>query len=195
MTLQIDPAVTSLLQEIEAGNSDATEQLFDLLYRELRSIASSRLAAEASGQTLQATALVHEAYLRLVGSDRPMEHQWRSREHFVSVAARTMRRILIDRARVRSAVKRGGGRGRRQVDPATIALDSPPEDLLALDGALSALEAIDRQKAELVRLRFFAGLTLGEASQVLGMSRSTADRAWRYAKSWLYDRLKNCPDS
>jgi len=181
--------VTNILSQIDQGDPAAAEQLLPLVYNELRKLAAARLAQEKPGQTLQATALVHEAYLRLVG---PVARgkQWEGRGHFFAAAAEAMRRILINRARDRNRQKRGGDMRRVDVDAIEIALDTPDEDLLALDEALQELAAADKLCADLVQLRFFAGLTLGEAAEVLGMPRRTADRHWAYARAWLFDRLK-----
>jgi RNA polymerase sigma factor (TIGR02999 family) len=179
--------VSRILSAIEQGDPHAASQLLPLVYDELRALAAHRLAHEKPGQSLQATALVHEAYLRLVGGDRPP--RWDSRGHFFAAAAEAMRRILIDNARRRHRLKRGGDR--RRVDLAQVAAlpASPADDLLALDEALDQLAAEDPKKAELVKLRFFAGLSVEEAAQCLDISRATADRYWAYARAWLYDRL------
>ena len=158
-----------------------------LVYDELRRLAEQMLAREKPGQTLQATALVHEAYLRLVG-DEP-DKPWDGRRHFFAAAAEAMRRVLIDRARNRRRQKRGGGRRRVRIDLDALLVDPPGDDLLALDEALEALAREDPAGAELVRLRAFAGLTLGEAAEVLGIGRRTADRYWAYARAWLCDAL------
>jgi len=183
--------VTRLLSEIESGDSTAAEQLLPLVYDELRKLAASKLSQENPGQTLQATALVHEAWLRLVGSDGS-EQSWDSRGHFFAAAAESMRRILVDQARRKNSEKRG--RGRRQVkmeDTVSLAPDveSSLADLLSLNEALDQLEAIDPQKAQLVKLRYFAGLTLDEAALATGVSVATAKRQWVYARAWLYGKL------
>jgi RNA polymerase sigma factor (TIGR02999 family) len=178
---------TRILAAIERGDPRAAEQLLPLVYDELRALAESRLAREQPGQTLQATALVHEAYLRLVGEGDP---GWDGRGHFFAAAAEAMRRILINRARDRGRLKRGGGLAREDVDPARLALDAPGDDLLALDEALERLEGLAPECAALVKLRFFAGLTQGEAAHALGLARRTADRHWAYAKAWLYHELR-----
>jgi RNA polymerase sigma factor (TIGR02999 family) len=180
--------VTQLLSAIDQGDPQAAEQLLPLVYDELRRLAAARLNQEKSGQTLQATALVHEAYIRLVGSDKAQD--WNSRGHFFAAAAESMRRILINRARDKHRQKRGGGLRRVDLDAIEIALDTPDEDLLALDEALQELAAADKLCADLVQLRFFAGLTLGEAAEALNMPRRTADRHWAYARAWLFDRLQ-----
>jgi RNA polymerase sigma factor (TIGR02999 family) len=185
--------VTSILSAIEQGDPHAAEQLLPLVYEELRQLAAARLAQEKPGQTLQATALVHEAYLRLV--DTEQAQQWNSRGHFFAAAAEAMRRILVDRARHRGSRKAGGGRARCDLDALEIALPEIPEDLLALDEALNKLAATDKKAAELVHLRFFAGLPLPEAAQLLGISPRTADRLWAYARAWLHQEIQGtAPD-
>jgi RNA polymerase sigma factor (TIGR02999 family) len=181
--------VTHILSQIESGDPQAAEQLLPVVYDELRKLAAQKLSQEQPGQTLQATALVHEAYLRLVGPVVP-GRQWEGRGHFFAAAAEAMRRILINRARDKGRQKRGGDLRRVDLDAIEIALDTPAEDLLALDEALQQLAATDKLCANLVQLRFFAGLTLGEAALALGMPRRTADRHWAYARAWLFDRLK-----
>jgi len=176
--------VTRILSDIEQGDPKAAEQLLPLVYDELRKLAARRLAHERPGQTLQATALVHEAYLRLVGS-RP-EQGWDSRGHFFAAAAEAMRRILVENARRKGRQKRGGHRTQVELDEADLACRMPPEDLLALDEALARLAAEDPVKARLVELRFFAGLSVEEASKALGVSAITAKRYWRYARAWLH---------
>ena len=176
--------VTRILSAIEQGDPRAAEQLLPLVYDELRKLAARRLAREKPGLTLQATALVHEAYLRLVGGRR--EEGWDSRGHFFAAAAEAMRRILVENARRKRREKHGGGRLRVDLDEASLVCRMPPEDLLALDEAMTKLAAEDPIKARLVQLRFFAGLSLEEASEVLGVSAVTAKRYWRYAKAWLH---------
>jgi RNA polymerase sigma factor (TIGR02999 family) len=176
-----------LLDAARQGDAKAAHELLPLVYDELRRLAAVRLAQEARGQSLQATALVHEAYLRLVGDgDEP---RWHGRRHFFAAAAEAMRRILIDRARARGAEKRGGGRARHSLDDVDPAAPEAPEDLLAIDEALGRLAARDAVKAELVKLRFFAGLTLEQAAAVLDISPATADRYWAYARVWLLREL------
>jgi RNA polymerase sigma factor (TIGR02999 family) len=179
--------VTGLLNAIDQGDPQAASRLLPLVYAELRRLAAQKLAQEAPGQTLDATALVHEAYLRLVGDGS--ERQWDSRGHFFTAAAEAMRRILVDNARRKRSRKHGGGRTRQELDEAHLPAPQPRDDLLALDEALHKLAAKDRTKAELVQLRYFAGLTLEQAAQVLGISRTTADRYWAYAKAWLHQEL------
>jgi RNA polymerase sigma factor (TIGR02999 family) len=179
--------VTQLLNAIEQGEPHAAEQLLPLVYDELRRLAAQRLAQEKPGQTLQATALVHEAYLRLVGKgDAP---GWHGRGHFFAAAAEAMRRILVENARRKQALKRGGGYTRRELDEAGLLAPEPREDLVALDEALNKLAGIDPAKAELVKLRYFAGLTAAEAARALGISGTTAERYWTYARAWLRDEI------
>jgi RNA polymerase sigma factor (TIGR02999 family) len=175
--------VTRILSAIEQGDPQAAEQLLPLVYDELRRVAAQKLAQEKPGQTLQATALVHEAYLRLV--DAELAQHWNSRGHFFAAAAEAMRRILVDAARSRSAGKRGGGRLRVEVDVAEFAAPQDDQKLLALEEALAKLEAHHPAKAQLVKLRYFAGLSTREAAESLGISTATADRYWAYARAWL----------
>src|SRR4051794_39251329 len=176
--------VTRILDAIEQGDSKAASELLPLVYDELRRLAAQRLAHEQPGQTLQATALVHEAYLRLVGEDDA--RGWDGRGHFFAAAAEAMRRILIDRARHKQTEKAGGGRRRLNLDGIEPTLAETDGDrLLALDDALRQLEAEDPRKAELVKLRYFAGLTAEQAAAALGVSLSTAEKDWAYARSWL----------
>jgi RNA polymerase sigma factor (TIGR02999 family) len=176
--------VTQVLAAIVQGNSRAAEELLPLVYDELRRLAAQKLAHEQPGQTLQATALVHEAYLRLVGGKQTAD--WDGRRHFFAAAAEAMRRILIDRARHKQTSKAGGGRRRLDLDDIEPALEEENGDrLLALDEVLRQLEAEDPRKAELVKLRFFAGLTAEQAAAALGVSASTAEKDWAYARSWL----------
>jgi RNA polymerase sigma factor (TIGR02999 family) len=178
--------MTRILTAIEQGDPKATEQLLPLVYEELRRLAAHKLARENPGQTLQATALVHEAYVRLVGSPTDdCAPSWNSRGHFFAAAAEAMRRILVDRARHKRALKSGGDR--RRVDLADVEAAAPEDgvDLLALHDAIDKLEAMDKRKADLVKLRFFVGLTIEEAAGALGISTSTADNDWAYARCWL----------
>ena len=175
--------VTRVLSAIEQGDPKATEQLLPLVYDELRKLAAQKLAQEKPGQTLQATALVHEAYLRLV--DRDTAQGWDSRGHFFAAAAEAMRRILVENARRKAGPKAGGDRQRVDLDAIEPPIDGPRVDLIALDEALTALEAKDRRKADVVRLRFFAGLSIEQTAQALGISAATANNDWSYAKSWL----------
>jgi RNA polymerase sigma factor (TIGR02999 family) len=182
--------VTSILSAIEQGDPKAADQLLPLVYDELRKLAACKLAQEKPGQTLQATALVHEAYLRVAGGEK--NQHWDSRRHFFAAAAEAMRRILIDQARHRQSAKRGGALKRVPLDegPSLVApAGAPGEDLLALDEALRELEAEDPVKAGLVKLRFFAGVSLEDAAAMLGISPATAKRYWIYARSWLFGKL------
>jgi RNA polymerase sigma factor (TIGR02999 family) len=172
--------VTRILSAIELGDLHAAEQLLPLVYDELRKLAAQKLAQEKPGQTLQATALVHEAYLRLV--DGEQARQWNSRGHFFSAAAEAMRRILVDQARRKQATKRGGQARRVPLDAVDIGFTSPAEELLALDEALTRLAAEDPQAAQLIQLRHFAGLSLEDAAEIVGISRSTAYEHWSYAR-------------
>jgi RNA polymerase sigma factor (TIGR02999 family) len=180
--------VTRILSTIERGDPSASEQLLPLVYQELRKLAAARMAPESLDHTLQATALVHEAYLRLVDGNN-VQH-WNSRGHFFGAAAEAMRRILVDQARGKQADKRGG-RGRRvSLDAAEASFTSPIDELLDIDEALTRLEAVDPRAAELVKLRYFAGLTIAEAAQSLGVAPRTADDLWAYARAWLFRALR-----
>jgi RNA polymerase sigma factor (TIGR02999 family) len=181
--------VTRILSAIEQGDPHAAEQLLPLVYDELRKLAAQRLAQEKPGQTLQATALVHEAYLRLVGNGA--ERHWDGRRHFFAAAAEAMRRILVENARRKRGPKRGGLLHRVDADLELVAGQAPPVDMLALDDALSRLADASPARAELVKLRFFAGMTVPEAAEVLGISLATAERYWTYARTWLYAELKD----
>jgi RNA polymerase sigma factor (TIGR02999 family) len=176
--------VTRILSAIEQGDTHASEQLLPLVYDELRKLAARRLAQEAPGQTLQATALVHEAYLRLADTDTTQH--WDSRGHFFAAAAEAMRRILVENVRRKQSKKHGGEGEQVPLDQIEIALPPPDDDLLALDEALSRLAAQRPAVADLVKLRFFAGLTMDEAAGVLGISPATAYRQWDYARAWLF---------
>ena len=178
--------VTKILSEIEQGDRCASEKLLPLVYEELRRLAARRLSQEKPGQTLQATALVHEAYLRLVGSEN---RSWDSRGHFFGAAAQAMRRILVDNARRKQSLQRGGGMMRHELGEIEITIPAPTDDLIALDEALDKLAEQDKTKAELVKLRYFAGLTGEQAAKVLGISTSTADRHWAYARAWLHQEV------
>ncbi len=184
-------AITQVLNAIEQGDPRAAEQLLPLVYGELRKLAARRLAGEAPGHSLQPTALVHEAYLKLVGSDP--RQPWNGRAHFFAAAAEAMRRILIDHARRKHRVRHGGGMKRVELDAVgdieLVAENGGADELLALDEALTKLATADARKAELVRLRYFAGLTLEQAAELLGISRATADRHWAFARAWLYDEM------
>jgi RNA polymerase sigma factor (TIGR02999 family) len=178
--------LTRILTALERGDTAAAGQLLPLVYDELRRLAAQKLAGEAPGQTLQPTALVHEAYLRLVGADAAA--QWHGGDHFFAAAAEAMRRILIDNARRKRTLKRGGDRQRQPLDG--LAAPEPDDELLALDEALQRLAAQDPQKAKLVELRYFAGLTGEQAARVLGISPTTADRHWAYARAWLQTAVR-----
>jgi RNA polymerase sigma factor (TIGR02999 family) len=180
--------VTRILSAIEQGDPRAAEKLLPLVYDELRKLAAQRLAHEKPGQTLQATALVHDAYLRLVDVEHARD--WNSRGHFFAAAAEAMRRIVIDRARDRRRLKRGGGGQRVDLDLGVIPDGTPDENLIDLDEALQRLERDDPVGASLVKLRFFAGLGQAEAAEALGLPRRTADRHWAFARAWLFDRLR-----
>lgn len=178
--------VTRILQAIEHGEVGAADELLPLVYDQLRREAQRRMAGERSDHTLQATALVHEAYLRLLGSEKI---PWQNRAHFFAAAAEAMRRILIDHARHKKAARHGGGRGRVDLDDADLASEAPSTDIIALDEALTKLATEDGIKADLVKLRYFAGLTAEQAGEMLGISRATADRYWAYARAWLYHEI------
>jgi len=185
---------TRILSAIEHGDAHAVEQLLPLVYDELRKLAARRLAHEKPGQTLQATALVHEAYLRLVASgdaSAPGEPRWDSRGHFFAAAAEAMRRILVNRAQEKNCLKRGGGWRRVDLDGLAAVDNASDEDLLALNDALEQLAQESPPCAALVKLRFFAGLTLAEAAAALGLARRTADRYWAYARARLYEMLSD----
>jgi RNA polymerase sigma factor (TIGR02999 family) len=184
--------LTRVLSAIEQGDPSAAEKLLPLVYDELRKLAAQRLAHEKPGQTLQATALVHEAYLRLVGGQP--QPGWDSRGHFFAAAAEAMRRILVESARRKGRQKRGGALVRVNLEDAELACRMPPDDLIALDEALAKLAAEDPVKARLVELRFFAGLSLEEASKALGVSAATAKRYWRYARAWLHREVAGSDD-
>jgi RNA polymerase sigma factor (TIGR02999 family) len=184
--------VNRILDEIRQGKPQAADQLLPLVYEELRRLAARQIAKESTGQTLQATALVHEAYVRLVSrqSDEASGRAapWQGKGHFFAAAAEAMRRILIERARRRK--RRGERHQPLATEPLAPAMTPPVEDLLSIDEALTALAAEDPQKAELVKLRFYAGLTLEEAAECIGVSRATASRYWAYARAWLHERLQ-----
>jgi RNA polymerase sigma factor (TIGR02999 family) len=182
--------VTRILSAIGHGDPKAAGQLLPLVYDELRALAARKLAREKPGQTLQATALVHEAYLRLVDKDEA--RRWESRAHFFAAAAEAMRRILVDNARRKRRPKHGGDRRRIDLDGSALLEDVPPsDDLIALDEALTKLAAEEPVKAKLVQLRYFAGLTVPQAAELLGLSTATAERYWTYARTWLYCALKD----
>jgi RNA polymerase sigma factor (TIGR02999 family) len=180
--------VTNILSQIEQGDPSAADQLLPLVYEELRKLAAANLAHEKPGQTLQATALVHDAYLRLV--DVKKAQHWNSRGHFFAAAAEAMRRILIDRARSKSRKKRANGGHKLELDSISVAIDASPDELLFIDEALERMEAEYPQCAELVKLRFFAGMSQQESAVALGIPRRTADRQWSFARAWLYQQLQ-----
>jgi RNA polymerase sigma factor (TIGR02999 family) len=190
--LWIMSEVTRILSAIEQGDAHAAEQLLPLVYDELRKLAAQKLAQEKPGQTLDATALVHEAYLRLVDTDKAQ--QWTGRGHFFAACAEAMRRILVDRARKKRRSKHGGDRTRITLDEAACLADCH-DDLLALDEALDRLAEQEPARAELVKLRYFAGLSLDEAAACLGISRATARRYWTVARAWLFDALSQTDDT
>jgi len=179
--------VTRILDRVQQGDPKAAEELLPLVYEELRRLAAARMAHEAPGQTLQPTALVHEAWLRLAGSEK---QSWRDRRHYFAAAAEAMRRILIDNARRKGRVRHGKGLVRVDLDQVDLAIQAEDESLLAVDEALSKLAVEDPAKAELVKLRYYVGLSIPEAGQALGLSESTAKRYWNYARAWLYHELK-----
>ena len=178
--------VTRILNAIERGDAKATDELLPLVYEELRILAAQKLSHESPGQTLQATALVHEAYLRLVG-DEP--RTWENRGHFFAAAAEAMRRILVENARRKKTSKRGGGRPRIDLEAADVGVQAASEDLIAIDEALTMLGDQDAVKAELVKLRFFAGLSIDQSAEALGISRATAIRHWSFARAWLFHHM------
>ena len=185
--------VTRILSQIESGDPSAAEKLLPLVYDELRKLAAAKLALEKPGQTLQATALVHEVFLRLVKAPQdqaePALRQWDGRGHFFAAAAEAMRRILVENARSKKRHKRGGELTRRELDEAAVVAPEIHEDLVALDGALDRLKAVDAQAVELVQLRYFAGLSVADAAEMLGISPRTADRLWAFARAWLHREI------
>lgn len=181
--------VTQILSQIDAGDPSAAKTLLPLVYDELRKLASAKLAHEKPGQTLQGTALVHDAYVRLVDRDSPQK--WRHRGHFFAAAAEAMRRILVEQARKKRSQKHGGHLQRHSADEVEIPTPELPADLLAVHEALDQFERLDPAAARLVKLRYFAGMTIPEAAEALGISPSTADRHWAYARAWLHSRLQN----
>jgi RNA polymerase sigma factor (TIGR02999 family) len=185
--------VTRILSQIESGDPSAAEKLLPLVYNELRKLAAAKLAHEKPGQTLQPTMLVHEAWLRLVGCEADIH--WAGRGHFFGAAARAMQRILVENARRKKRLKAGGARERIELSDSAATVPGPSVDVLAIDEALDKLDRHDHRKAELVRLRFFAGLTLAEAARALGVSGSTADNDWAYAKAWLRREMSDSAES
>ena len=179
--------VTQLLSAIDAGDPKAADQLLPLVYEELRKLAAAKMAQEKPGQTLQATALVHEAWLRLAGSDR---QQWRGRSHFFGAAAEAMRRILIDKARQKASLKRGADPPLEEVHESAIELTAPADEILAVHDALDALTAQDATAAEVVKLRYFVGMTIPEIAETLEISPRSADRHWHFARAWLKGAIR-----
>ena len=179
--------VTQILDAIGRGDEHASEQLLPMIYQELRRLAANKLAQEPAGQTLEATALVHEAYVRLVDSEA--EQKWKHRGHFFAAAAEAMRRILVEKARRKQAVKHGGEHQRVELDDERLVCSVPSDQLVALDEALERFAQEEPEKAKLVKLRFFAGLSIEEAAEALGISRATAARHWTYARAWLHDAI------
>ena len=184
--------VSTILQAIGKGDAKASAELLPIVYEQLRELAAKRMSTEAPGQTLQATALVHEAYVKLVAGRNV---RWDSRGHFFAAAAEAMRRILIDRARAKKREKRGGGARRAELTSADLTIDAVPDEILDLDAALQKLATEDLTKAELVKLRFFGGMSMPEAAAFLGISSSTADRYWAYARAFLYSEIRDATDS
>ena len=183
----VDGEITQFLQGIEKGDPDATDRLLALVYDELRQLAAAKMAREPSGQTLQATALVHDAWIRLGGDAQPT---WQNRAHFFGAAAEAMRRILVDRARKKRAIRHGGDLIRADIDEINPAGPVVDEQILAVHEALDELGKVDARKAELVKLRYFVGMTITEASEILGISEPTAKRWWRYSRAWLYREIQ-----
>jgi RNA polymerase sigma factor (TIGR02999 family) len=180
--------VTEILSQIEQGDPNAAEQLLPLVYHELRKLAAAKLAQEKPGQTLQATALVHDAYIRLVDVEKAQH--WNSRGHFFGAAAEAMRRILVDQARKKQSQKRGGLKRQEPLERVEIAVPELSLDILALNEALERFERVDKPAADLVKLRYYAGLTIPQAAEALGISATTADRYWAYARAWLHAEVK-----
>ncbi|MCB9850635.1 MAG: sigma-70 family RNA polymerase sigma factor [Phycisphaerales bacterium] len=180
--------ITQILNAVDQGDPHAAEQLLPLVYEELRKLAHDRMAGEAAGHTLQATALVHEAYLRLLRPDGE-DPGWCNRGHFFAAAAEAMRRILIDRARAKRSDKRGGKRQRIELDPAQLTVDAVPEELIDLDDAIQKFSAVEPKKAELVKLRFFSGLSMDECAEIMGLAPRTARDHWAYARAWLFREM------
>jgi len=180
--------VTRILSAIEQGDPSAADQLLPLVYEELRLLAAQKMAHEKPGQTLQATALVHEAYVRLVDVDK-VQH-WDSRGHFFTAAAEAMRRILVECARRKKRLRHGGGRDRQELDDAVLAVEIRPDELLEIDDAIETLQRRDGQTAQLVKLYYFTGMTIEQAAETLGISARTAYRDWAYARAWLFRRVR-----
>ncbi len=184
--------VTQILEAIESGDIKAVDQLFPLVYQELHQLAAQRLRKEPAGQTLQATALVHEAYLRLVGSEN---QQWYGSRHFFSAAAEAIRRILVENARRKKRLKYGGGRKRVDYNDEDLSVEGPSDDIIVVDEALAKFAIEDPKKAELVKLRYFGGLSVEQAAEILEISRATADRYWSYARAWLFHEITKSNDA
>ena len=180
--------VTRILDAIGQGDAKAAEELLPLVYDELRRLAAHKMAGEAPGHTLQPTALVHEAWLRLAGPGQP---RWENRSHFFGAAAEAMRRILVDHARRKHSLKRGAGAVREELHDSVLVLAAPPDELLAVDEALDDLAAKDPPAAELVKLRYFVGMTMEEAALAMGLSKRTAEGLWTYARVWLRDKIRD----
>jgi len=187
MSYEISAEITQVLNAIRSGDGRASEELLPLVYGELRRLAAARMAQEPAGQTLQATALVHEAWLRLVGDG---DRTWQNRAHFFGAAAEAMRRILVENARRKSRLKRGGGQERLNVEDLDLAATTPDDKILLMDEALEELQAQDAEKARIVVLKFFGGLTNQEVAESLRVAERTVERQWAYAKAWLFQRIK-----
>jgi RNA polymerase sigma factor (TIGR02999 family) len=187
MSYEITSEITQVLQAIRSGDGRASEELLPLVYNELRRLAAARMAEEAAGQTLQATALVHEAWLRMVGDG---DRTWQNRSHFFGAAAKAMRRILVENARRKSRLKRGGGQIRLDIEELDLVATTPDDKILLMDEALEQLQAEDAEKARIVVLKFFGGLTNQEVAENLGVAERTVERQWAYAKAWLFQRIR-----
>jgi RNA polymerase sigma factor (TIGR02999 family) len=181
--------VTRILDRVQQGDPAAAEELLPLVYQELRKLAAQKMARELPAQTLQPTALVHEAWLRLIGTE---DVKWNGRAHFFGAAAEAMRRILIDSARRRRAQRHGGGKAKLDIDQIEVAAPVKDEELLVISEALEKFAARDKQKAELIKLRYFVGVTIEEAAEILGISTATANRWWNYSRAWLYEEIEAC---
>ena len=179
--------VTQLLKQIETGDAQAAQDLLPLVYEELRRIAAYKMANEASGHTLQATALVHEAWLRLAGSS---QQNWQNRSHFFGAAAEAMRRILVEHARKKQSLKRGAGAERMELNESILVLSAPPDELLAVNDALDKLASEDPAAAELVKLRYFVGMNMEESAAAMGLPKRTAESLWTYARTWLHREVR-----
>jgi len=184
--------VTRILNAIERGDAKAADELLPLVYDQLRILAAQKMMQEPPGQTLQATALVHEVYIRMVGSQT---HRWENRQHFFVAAAEAMRRILIENARQKQRLKRGGGHHKVDLKEAYLAIEAPSDDLIALNEALIRLDEEEQEISKLIKLNYFAGLTLEQAAEILGISRRTAYRYWAYGRAWLHDKITKSGNS